>query len=79
MANHANSGTQSANASYPVANFVSYTVYAAAGSVVTATAGSKTTTYTLPAANMMTITDLADSIAVNATYVVVGLVSQSQD
>jgi hypothetical protein len=78
VANHVNSGALNSGASFTVANFSSYTVYAASGSVVTAKVGGSTVaTYTLPAANALTITDLADTVSVNASFQVVGLVSNS--
>ena len=79
MANHINSGQLQSGTSYPVAHFSSYTVYAASTSTITTTAATKTATYTVPAANCLTITDLADSVSVNAAFVVVGLVSVTKD
>lgn len=78
MANHVNSGALSSGASFTVANFSSYTVYAASTSTVTTKVGGTTVaTYTVPAANAITITDLADTVSVNASFQVVGLVSNS--
>jgi hypothetical protein len=75
MANHQNSGALSSGASYGVSNFASFSVYAANGSTVTTTASGKTGTYTIPASGVLTITDLADSVSVNAAFAVVGLTS----
>jgi hypothetical protein len=76
MANHGNSGAQLANAVYTVATFVSYTVYAANGSTVTAAvSGTNVATYTVGATGALTISDLADTVSVNAAFRVVGLVS----
>lgn len=78
MANHINSGTVTSGNSYNVASFYSYSVYAASGSTVTTTVNGTTgATYTIPAANVLTITDLADSVSVNANFRIVGLVSTS--
>ena len=80
MANHLNSGALNSGASYPVSTFSSYTVYAANTSTVTAKVGGATVaTYTMGTTGTLTINDLADTVSVNASFQVVGLVSANQD
>lgn len=79
MASHLNSGSLNSGATYPVSMFSSYTVYAANGSsVTTKIAGNTVATYTMGATGVLTISDLADSVSVNAGFQVVGLLSSSQ-
>lgn len=79
MASHLNSGTITSGGSYPVSAFSSYTVYAANTSTVTTKVnGNVVATYTVGTTGTLTITDLADSVSVNANFVVVGLLSNTQ-
>lgn len=77
MANHHSSGAQAMNAKVNVGNYVQYTVYAASTSTVTVydEDGTSLGTYTVPSSGILTITDLANQVAVNAAFRVVGLVS----
>lgn len=79
MANHLKSGALTSGTDYPVSMFSSYTVYAANASTVTVKVnGSSVGTYTMGSTGILTITDLADTVSVNANFQVVGLLSTSQ-